>query len=79
MREKMSPWVAALFCASLSAITMIGNLWLTVVNRTRQNDVSIVFYCFLPLCFYFVGAELMKLQKENRELRKMIEKLSEKQ
>ena len=76
MLEKISPWIAALFCATLSAITIIGNLWLMVVNRTSQNDVSSVFYCFLPMSFYFVGAELMKLQRENRELRKMIEKLS---
>lgn len=78
MHEKLSPWLAAIFCASLSAITIIGNLFLMVANKTSQNDVSTVFYCFLPMCFYFVGIELLKLQKENRELRKTIEKLSEK-
>jgi hypothetical protein len=54
------------------------NLWLMVVNKTTQNGVASTFYCFLPMCFYFVGGEIMKLQKENRELRKIVEELAKK-
>ena len=78
MRDKISPWIAAIFCAALSAITIIGNLWLMVVNKTSQTGVESTFYCFLPMCFYFVGGEIMKLQKENRELRKIVEELAKK-
>ena len=78
MRDKISPWIAAIFCAGLSAITIIGNLWLMVVNKTTQNGVETTFYCFLPMCFYFVGIEIAKLHKENRELRKIVEELAKK-
>lgn len=78
MRDKISPWIAAIFCAALSAITIIGNLWLMVVNKTSQNGVESTFYCFLPMCFYFVGGEIMKLKNENRELRKIVEELANK-
>ena len=80
MRDKISPWIAAIFCAALSAITIIGTLFLMVVNKTTQtqNGVESTFYCFLPMCFYFVGGEIMKLQKENRELRKIVEELANK-
>lgn len=38
--------------------------------------MAIVFYCFLPMCFFFVGTFLSQLQKENRELRSRIDELT---
>jgi hypothetical protein len=74
MREKLGPWLPAIFCAVLSLITVLGNLiGLFATGAAGASDVA--FYCFLPMCFYFVGAYLMQLRQENRELREQIREL----
>ena len=75
MRQKLGPWLPAIFCASLSAITVIGNLVAYSITGSA-NAASVVFYCFLPMCFFFVGAFLAQLQKENCELRSQLDKLT---
>ena len=77
MRDKLGPWTPAIFCAFLSLITVAGNLIVSFMNRTApSSSMDVTFYCFLPMCFYFVGALLSKLQAENRELRTRIEELA---
>ena len=74
MNEKYGPWLSAIFCAFLSGVTVIGSLlvrWLT----DGSENIALVFYCFLPSCFMFVGIFLSKLQKENHELRSKIDSL----
>jgi hypothetical protein len=74
MREKLGPWVPAIFCAVLSLITVLGDL----VGRFTTGvpgAVDLVFYCFLPMCFYFAGAYLSQLRQENRDLRVQIQSL----
>lgn len=76
MRDKAA-WAPAIFCAMLSLITISGNVIVSLINRTSNfGGIEIVFYCFLPMCFYFVGAFLSHLQRENRELRTRIEELA---
>ena len=75
MRKKLGPWLPAIFCAILSAITVIGNLIAYQITG-NANAVSMVFHCFLPMCFFFVGAFLLQLQNENRELRSQIDTLT---
>ena len=64
MRDRLSPWIPAIFCAFLSLITVSGNLILDFMNGTaRSSGIDIPFYCFLPMCFYFVGAFLSNLRR----------------
>jgi hypothetical protein len=77
MKDKLGPWTPAIFCAFLSLITVTGNLFVGFTNGvTPSSGIDGVFYCFLPMCFYFVGALLSTLQRENRELRTRIEGLA---
>lgn len=74
-RQKLSPWVAAGFCAFLSLITILQGLYLSVVNHTNTGGWAIVFLCNLPMCFFFVGAAASHVQTEIRELRKQVAEL----
>ncbi|MHB9081867.1 MAG: hypothetical protein ACYC3X_30750 [Pirellulaceae bacterium] len=80
MKDKRGPWTPAIFCAFLSLITVAGNLIVVSMNGVAPSSgIDGVFYCFLPMCFYFVGALLSTLQRENRELRTRIEELASQQ
>jgi hypothetical protein len=76
MREKLGPWIPAIFCAFLSLITVLGNLILDFMFWTSRSGLDIVFYCNLPMCFYFVGMFLSKLREENTDLRLRIDDLT---
>jgi amino acid transporter len=76
MREKLRPWIAAIFCAALGVITIIANLVLALTLGTPTSSVDFVFYCFLPMCFFFVGDFLSTLRKENLALRTRIDELT---
>ena len=76
MRDKLRPWIAAIFCAGLAVIVIIANLLLAFTNGTSLNGVDFVFYCFLPMCFFFVGDFLSSLRKENLALRLQVGELS---
>ncbi len=72
MRERLSPWLPVIFCASLSLITLVAN----VVGRfmTGNADVGLTaFICFLPMCFFHVGTMLKNLRDENRMLKHRLE------
>lgn len=68
-RRTVLPWVAAGFCTGLSIITICQNLWLTVANRSDTGGWAIVFLCFLPMCFIFVGGAMSEMRREISELR----------
>lgn len=75
MRQKLGPWLPAVFCAALSLITVIGDL----VGRFATGApgaVDTAFYAFLPMCFFFVGAFMAELRRENRELRAQIQAMT---
>jgi len=77
MRERLGPWLPAIFCASLSLITITANLagyFMTGTRSTGPGDMA--FYGFMPMCFFFVGAYLSQLKKENQELRQRIDELT---
>lgn len=80
MHHRLRPWIPAIFCAILSLITITANLVLQVISGIPGfvGSTEIAFYCFLPMCFYFVGASLSELQRENGELRMRLEELSSK-
>ena len=79
MREKIQPWIPAIFCAFLSVITYVS---FVVQSVTLKGDPRIPimavlapFLCFLPMCFFHVGTFMSQLREENRELRKQIQEL----
>jgi hypothetical protein len=77
MRGKLGPWLPAIFCASLSLIAVVANLavqFRTGTGSTGPGDI--VFYCSMPMCFYFVGIHLSQLKTENQGLRKQIDQLA---
>ena len=73
MRDKL-PWLPAISCAGLSLITVLADLIGRFTTGTAGAG-DVVFYCFLPGCFYFVGAFVSQLRYENDELRKQIQEL----
>lgn len=76
MREKLSPFAAAIFCATLSLITIVGNVCLTLFTGATNASVDTAFYSFLPMCFYFVGQFLSDLRKDQIALRTQMEALT---
>jgi hypothetical protein len=76
MHEKLRPWIAAIFCAGLAVIVIITSLLNAFINGTSTNGIDFVFYCFLPMCFFFIGDFLSSLRKENMALRTLVNQLS---
>ena len=67
---KIGPWHAVLFCTFLSGLTVIVNI-LTYPAFGGINS----FLCFLPMCFFFGGAYMDQLRKENDDLRQKLDEL----
>lgn len=79
MPEKLRPWNAMIFCTAISLLTIAGNLFLAFKTRIPTTPtVDVVFYSFLPMCFFPICFSLSALQKENIELRRKVDELSSK-
>ena len=76
MREEYLPWIPATFCSVLSLITLGANIAVEFLTGS-SNAGLIVFLCFMPICFLQVGELLRKLQRENVDLRKKLNDLSQ--
>ena len=70
--QRIRDWIPAIFCAVLSAITLISDL---ALETSSLLSGLIPFLCFLPMCFFFVGTVTSTLRKDNAALRKDIEEL----
>ncbi len=68
MSDKIRPWLPALFCAALAVIVTVANVWAAASGGSDSASTG-TFILFMPMCFYFVGAYLTKLKRENCELR----------
>ena len=66
-KRAFSPWLPAVFCAFLSLITLS--------NCSNMGPWAPAFFCFLPLCFFFVGAAIWQMRREILELRKQLSQL----
>jgi hypothetical protein len=74
MREKLMPWLPAIFCGCLSLITLLAG----IVGSFVAGDSSagnIAFFSFMPICFLHVGVMLKTLRDENRDLRNRLDEL----
>ena len=74
-KRSVLPWVPLGFCAFLSLITIVANLWLSWTKRADIGGWAIAFLCFLPMCFYFVGAATSQMQSEILDLRRQLSEL----
>jgi hypothetical protein len=73
MRQKFSHWTPAAFCAFLSLLALAMQI------GPDSGAWKPAFYCFLPMCFFFVGLVTSQMQGEIRELRKQLTELQAKQ
>jgi len=74
MRDKLMPWLPAIFCGVLSLITVVAD----VVGRFLAETANvglIAFLCFLPICFFHVGVMLKNLRDENLVLRRRFDEI----
>jgi hypothetical protein len=75
---KLRPYIAAIGCAFLGVMTIAGDV--TVARISGSLDpvcgMSFVYYCYLPLCLYFLGAYMSEMRQEIRELRARLEGLT---
>ena len=77
-RLAMLPWVPMGFCAFLSLITIVAQVWMMAAYGPASNGaMSIVFLCNIPMCFFFVGTLTAKLQREVRDLKAQLVVLQE--
>jgi hypothetical protein len=68
------PWIAVWFCALLS-LSAVAEHFLIVPTG---SGVSITFFAFLPMCFYFMGLMVWRQQGELNDLRGQIAALKAK-
>ena len=72
MKLKLSHWIPAIFCAFLSLLA------LSMQIGSDSGAWKPAFYCFLPMCFFFVGGVTSQMQLEIRELRQRLSELEQK-
>lgn len=64
------------FCAALSAITIVGDFAQMIINGLdSMGALPIVFLCNLPICFFWVGLFVVRLQSEISDLRSQVKDL----
>jgi len=73
MKQTISHWTPAAFCAFLSLIALYGSI------ASDAGWWRPAFFCFLPMCFLYVGFVTYQMQREIRELRKSIAEMQGKQ
>ena len=72
MKQLIVHWIPAAFCGVISLLALFTS------TNPEGGWWKPVFFSFLPLCFFFVGAATSSMQLEIRELRKQLTDLQEK-
>ena len=72
MKERFTHWVPMAFCGFLCLLALAMQI------GPDTEAWKPAFYCFLPMCFFYVGATTSHMQREIRELRKQVEELTAK-
>ena len=70
MKRSLEPWIPAAFCAFISLIAIFASL------GEGGGWWRPTFFAFLPMCFIFVGAAIVRMQREIRELRQRLGEVS---
>jgi hypothetical protein len=71
--KNIGHWIPAGFCAFLSLLA------LSMQIGSESWTWKPAFYCFLPMCFFFVGMATSQMHREIRDLRKKLEEFQAKQ
>ena len=74
MKERIGPWIPAIFSAALALIVTIGNLW-GLVKAGTDGAANSGFIIFMPMCFFFVGAYFAQLRNEIQTLQRRLDAL----
>jgi len=74
MRERLAPWLPAIFCAVLAVIVTVCNLWVYSQGGSDSGG-NMIYMLNMPMCFFFVGAYLTKLRNDNTALRLRVDAL----
>jgi hypothetical protein len=69
MRQAFGAWMPAAFCAFISLLA------LSMQIGSDSWAWKPMFYCFLPMCFFFVGGTMVDMQREIRELSQRLAQL----
>jgi hypothetical protein len=75
-KQKVAPWLPAVFCAFLSIMALFFSTG--IVGKALTESWRPAFFAFLPMCFYFVGANIYGMNREIRELRQKLADMEEK-
>jgi hypothetical protein len=70
-RQAMYPWTPAAYCVFISVLVFLSQ------SPIKLGSGLMIFFCFLPMVFIFVGAAIFQMQKEIRELRKQVGELED--
>ena len=70
--KPISFWVPATICAVISLAALFG-----LAGRGGKWSGP-AFYAFLPVCFFFVGSILLRMQREMSRLRHRVARLEQK-
>lgn len=70
--KPISHWTPAVFCAFLCLLA------LSMQIGSDTGAWKPAFYCFLPMCFFFVGSVTSQMHREIRELRRQLAELQQK-
>ena len=74
-KQAAAPWLPMIFSAVLSLITLIALVASASIPGSGSGGWEIPFVCFLPMCFFFVGAALTHTRKEILDLRAQVAEL----
>lgn len=76
-QRAVAPWLPMGFCACLSFITLFGNIWLSFKTGSDWGGGwAITFLCNLPMCFFFMGRPIARMQSEISALQKQLAELA---
>lgn len=67
MKALISHWIPTAFCALISLYALFGP------SGPDGFGWKPVFFAFLPICFFHVGATTLNLQRQIRDLRSQLE------
>ena len=68
-RKKAEVWIPGAFCAFLSGISLYSEI------LQPQSWWYITFLSFLPLCFFYAGTSMAKMNNQISQLREKIEEM----
>jgi len=74
MKERIGPWLPAIFAAVLALIVLVSDLW-SVRNGGKTGVADTTYMMFMPMCFVFAGVYFSKLRKDYLELRDRLDSL----